>query len=317
MRIIFLGTPMFAVPSLRILVENGYTIAAVITAPDKPAGRGQKIQFSEVKKYAIEKGLNILQPEKLKDPAFIEEVRALKADLQIVVAFRMMPEVLWAMPPLGTFNLHGSLLPQYRGAAPIQRAVMNGEKLTGVTTFFLKQEVDTGSIIFRKEIEIGAEETSGELHDRMMIIGAELVLKTVKAIEVNNMELKDQSSFIKPGEVLKSAPKIFREDCRLDFSLPVQQLFNQVRGLSPFPGAFFEVKTSNNEVLTIKVLKAEAEPQSVFLSHHIVTDQKSFMKISAADGLLSLKEIQWPGKKRMPVADFLRGHILEENLTIV
>jgi methionyl-tRNA formyltransferase len=312
MRIIFLGTPDFAVPSLKILTEHGYDIAAVITAPDKAAGRGQKLQTSAVKQYALAAGLKIMQPEKLKEVQFLEEVKALKADLQIVVAFRMMPEALWNMPPLGTFNLHGSLLPQYRGAAPIQRAVMNGEKKTGVTTFFLKHEIDTGNIIFRKEIEIGDEETAGELHDRMMVIGADLVLQTVQAIEKGNVVLKSQEDFLTHGEVLHHAPKIFRDDCRLDFSKSVQQLFNQVRGLSPFPGAFFEFRTKSGEVIMVKVLKAEAEACAVFMTHHLVTDHKKFMKISAADGLLSLKEIQWPGKKKMQVDEFLRGHALGE-----
>jgi methionyl-tRNA formyltransferase len=317
MRIIFLGTPQFAVPSLKILVDNGYDIVAVITAPDKPAGRGQKLNISDVKKYALEAGLNILQPEKLKDENFLNEVRSLKADLQIVVAFRMMPEPLWNMPPSGTFNLHGSLLPQYRGAAPIQRAVMNGEKITGVTTFFLKHEIDTGNIIFREEIRIGENETSGELHDRMMHIGAALVLKTVKAIEENKIVLKEQSEYIKPGEVLHHAPKIFRDDCKLDFSLRVKHLFNQVRGLSPHPGAFFNFKKSNGEEIMVKVLKAEAEEQPVFMTHHLVTDHRTFIKISAVDGMLSLEEIQWPGKKRMSVAEFLRGYQLEEDITIL
>lgn len=317
MKIIFLGTPDFAVPSLKILVDNGYDIVAVITAPDKAAGRGQKLQMSAIKQYALSAGLKILQPEKLKDQDFLEEVRSLNADLQIVVAFRMMPEVLWNMPPLGTFNLHGSLLPQYRGAAPIQRAVMNGEKKTGVTTFFLKHEIDTGSIIFREEISIDENETAGELHDRMMYIGADLVLKTVKAIEDSSYQLKKQEEFIAEGEVLKHAPKIFRDDCRLDFSRKVADINNQVRGLSPFPGAFFEMKTENDELINVKVLKAEAEECSVFMTHHLATDNKKFIKISANDGLLSLMEIQWPGKKKMPVEEFLRGHQLTENITIL
>ncbi|MEP7265251.1 MAG: methionyl-tRNA formyltransferase [Bacteroidota bacterium] len=317
MRIIFLGTPTFAVPSLKILVDNGYDIAAVITAPDKPAGRGQKLQISEIKKYALENGLNILQPEKLKDEAFLNNVKELHADLQIVVAFRMMPDALWNMPKHGTINLHGSLLPQYRGAAPIQRAVMNGEKVTGVTTFFLKHEIDTGNIIFREEVIIGDDENAGELHDRMMHVGAELILKTVKAVENNSIELKEQSSFVKAGEVLHHAPKIFRDDCRMDFSKSVKHLYNQVRGLAPFPGAFFEIKNENGEPTLIKVFKAEIEEKSVFMTHHLVTDHKTFIRISAADGILSLLEIQWPGKKRMSVQEFLRGHSIDENATIL
>jgi len=317
MRIIFLGTPDFAVPSLQILVENGYDIAAVITAPDKAAGRGQKMQMSAVKQYAVSKNLLVLQPEKLKDVTFIEQVKALHADLQIVVAFRMMPEVLWSMPKYGTFNLHGSLLPQYRGAAPIQRAVMNGERKTGVTTFFLKHEIDTGNIIFREEILVGDQETSGELHDRMMHIGASLVLKTVKAIESKAIELKEQDSFILSGEELHHAPKIFRDDCRLDFSKSSLELFNQVRGLSPYPGAFFEMQLLSGEINMIKVLKAEYESESVFMSHHLTSDNKKLIKISTKDGFLVLKEIQWPGKKRMTTEEFLRGHSLPQEFTLL
>ncbi len=317
MRIIFLGTPMFAVASLKVLVENGYDIAAVITAPDKPAGRGQKIHYSDVKQYALEKGLYILQPEKLKDESFLSEVRELKADLQIVVAFRMMPEVLWSMPPLGTFNLHGSLLPQYRGAAPIQRAVMNGEGVTGVTTFFLVHEIDTGNIVFREPIPIGKDETSGELHDRMMDIGASLVLKTVKAIEANHYPLKSQVAFIKPGEELRHAPKIFRDDCRIDFSKDVVSIYNQIRGLSPYPGAFCEMKDEKGEIFSIKILKADYTEEPVVLTHHWVTDDKSFLRISARNGFLSIKELQWPGKKRMTIAEFLRGFKLNESWSLV
>ena len=317
MRIIFLGTPDFAVPSLQILVENGYDIAAVITAPDKAAGRGQKMQMSAVKQYAVSKNLLVLQPEKLKDVTFIEQVKALHADLQIVVAFRMMPEVLWSMPKYGTFNLHGSLLPQYRGAAPIQRAVMNGERKTGVTTFFLKHEIDTGNIIFREEILVGDQETSGELHDRMMHIGASLVLKTVKAIESKAIELKEQDSFILSGEELHHAPKIFRDDCRLDFSKSSLELFNQVRGLSPYPGAFFEMQLPSGEINMVKVLKAEYESESVFMSHHLTSDNKKLIKISTKDGFLVLKEIQWPGKKRMTTEEFLRGHSLPQEFTLL
>ncbi len=218
MKIIYYGTPEFAVPSLNILVENGYDVVAVVTAPDKPAGRGQQLTFSAVKEYALSKGLKVLQPEKLKAQSFLDEVKSLQADLQIVVAFRMMPEVLWSMPPLGTFNLHGSLLPQYRGAAPINRAVMNGEKVTGLTTFFLQQEIDTGSIIFREEVPIGENESAGELHDRMMQIGATLVLKTVQQIEKGKIEAKPQSSFFNSTDDLKHAPKIFKDDCKLNFS---------------------------------------------------------------------------------------------------
>lgn len=316
MRIIFLGTPLFAVPSLQVLVENGYDVAAVITAPDKPAGRGRKVQMPEVKQYALQHHLNVLQPPNLKDRQFLDEVKSLKADLQIVVAFRMMPEELWSMPPLGTFNLHASLLPQYRGAAPIQRAVMNGEKKTGLTTFFLRHEIDTGGIIYRQEIEIGENETAGELHDRMMVEGGQLVLRTVRAIENKTAEVKDQSEFKSPGEILHLAPKIFRDDCRIDFAQPVQKLFNQVRGLSPQPGAFFDIKI-NDTVESVKVLAATVESFPVFMTHHLVTDYKSYFKISAADGMLSITELQWPGKKRMQIAEFLRGYQLDTAVLVL
>lgn len=307
MKIIFLGTPEFAVNSLQILVEKGYDIVAVITAPDRPSGRGQKISISPVKEYALQKGLNILQPVKLSDPNFLKEVKALNADLQIVVAFRMMPEILWSMPPLGTFNLHGSLLPQYRGAAPINRAIMNGEKKTGLTTFFLKHEIDTGNIIFRQEVEIGENENAGELHERMKVVGAELVLKTVKAIERGNVEVYTQQSFLDKGEKIIEAPKIFKEDGKLDFSKSIFELHNQIRGLSPYPGAYFELKMPDNSVSAIKILKAIPEPGGSVLTHELITDGKKILKISAADGFIDVKEIQVPGKRRMKTHELLSG----------
>ena len=307
MRIIFLGTPGFAVPSLEILVKNGYEIPAVITAADKPSGRGQKLNPSEVKKYALDQGIKVLQPEKLSDPAFLDEVRELNADLQVVVAFRMMPEALWMMPRFGTFNLHGSLLPQYRGAAPINRAIMNGERVTGVTTFFLKHEIDTGNIVFREEIPVGPDETAGELHDRMMFIGAELVLQTVKAVESGRLNLIPQTEFIRPGELLKTAPKIFKDDCRMDFRNDIHVLHNQVRGLSPFPGAFFTLEMPGGELLQIKVLRSAIETAGTVLTHELITDGKSELKISAKNGFLRILELQLPGKKRMKTEELLRG----------
>src|SRR5687767_874321 len=233
-----MGTPEFAVASLDILVKNNYPIAAVITAPDKPAGRGLEVQQSAVKKYAVLKNLNVLQPEKLKDPDFISRLKALNADLFIVVAFRMLPEAVWNMPELGTFNLHASLLPQYRGAAPINRAIMNGEKETGVTTFFLQQEIDAGDILFQEKISIGDTETAGELHDRMAELGAALVVKTVRAIEDDSTHPVPQPP---AGANLKTAPKIFKEDCRINWNKSANEIFNLIRGLSPFPGAFTDL----------------------------------------------------------------------------
>ena len=316
MKIIFLGTPGFAVPSLDILLQHGYDIPAVITAPDKPSGRGQKLSISEVKEYALSKGLKVLQPVKMNDPDFLSEVRALNVDLQIVVAFRMMPEALWSMPPLGTFNLHGSLLPQYRGAAPINRAVMNGEKVTGVTTFFLKHEIDTGNIIYRSSLEIGPNETAGELHDRMKMLGAELVLKTVQDIENGTAKVHPQEEFVAPGEVLHPAPKIFKEDALLDFSKDVHTLHNQVRGLSPFPGAFFNLTMPDGSVSSVKVLRSEVEEAGTVLTHELLSDGKSTVKISAANGFLKILEIQLPGKKRMKIDELLRGFRFPEAAVI-
>jgi len=317
MKIIFLGTPGFAVPSLKILVDNGYDIVAVITAPDKPAGRGQKLHESEVKQYAKSKGLKILQPIKLADPGFLEEIKLLKADLQIVVAFRMMPEKLWAMPKFGSLNLHGSLLPIYRGAAPINRAIMNGEMVTGVTTFFLNQKIDTGDIIYQDEISIGNDESAGELHDRMMVIGSSLVLKTVKAIESNTIETKSQDLIFESNLEIKSAPKIFKEDCKLNFSNKIQDLFNQIRGLSPYPGSFFEMRLSDGTIHSVKVFKSKMEAAGTVLTHELISDGKTFLKLSAADGFIHFLEIQIPGKKRMMVEELLRGYSFPKNAEIL
>jgi methionyl-tRNA formyltransferase len=316
MRIIFFGTPDFAVPSLEILASNGYEIAAVVTAPDRPSGRGQKISRSAIKEFALKQNFRILQPLKLKDPAFLGEIKSLKADLQIVVAFRMMPEALWSMPPFGTVNLHGSLLPQYRGAAPIQRAVMNGEKITGVTTFFLQQEVDTGKIIYRQQVQIGANETAGELHDRLMITGASLLLQTVKSIEEGNVIQIDQSEFIAEGEILHHAPKIFKEDCRLDFTNNAAEIYNKIRGLSPHPSAFFILKDNNVEN-NIKVITSKKEIEAGAVINKIYTDKKNFFKIGCADGLIDVQELQWPGKRKMSITEFLRGHYVEDTWKVV
>ena len=317
MKIIFLGTPEFAVPSLDILFENGYEIVGVITVADKPSGRGQKLHESEVKQYAVKHGIKVFQPLKLSDPNFLSEIKSLNADLQIVVAFRMMPIALWSMPKLGTLNLHGSLLPNYRGAAPINRALMNGERITGVTTFFLKHEIDTGNIIFQEEIFINDDETAGELHDRMKDIGASLVLKTVKAIESNNVHAFEQDILIKQKGELKLAPKIFKEDCKLDFSKNISYLHNQIRGLSPYPGAFFEIKLSDGTIQSIKIFRSLKESAGTVLTHELITDGKTFIKISASDGFISIKEIQVSGKKRMSVEELLRGYSFPDNSVIL
>ncbi|HOS47950.1 MAG TPA: methionyl-tRNA formyltransferase [Bacteroidia bacterium] len=317
MKIIFLGTPDFAVPSLDILIKSGYEVVGVITAPDKPAGRGQKLNISAIKHYALDHNLKVFQPVKLSDPDFLNEVRSLNADLQIVVAFRMMPEVLWSMPKYGTFNLHGSLLPQYRGAAPINRAVMNGERKTGVTTFFLRHEIDTGNIVFRQEIPIGENESAGELHDKMMIVGADLVLKTVKALEEGNIISHVQSEFVEEGEMLKSAPKIFKDDCKLNCSRSVADLHNQVRGLSPFPGAFVDIEKEDGSVFPLKIYKSLPEPAGTVLTHELISDGKSSLKLSVADGFLHLLEVQIPGKKRMKADELLRGFKFQDDWTVL
>lgn len=303
-----MGTPEFAVASLDILVSHHYNIVAVITVPDKPAGRGLEVQQSDVKKYAISKGIPVLQPEKLKDPVFLEELKKLNADLQIVVAFRMLPEVVWNMPKLGTFNLHGSLLPQYRGAAPINRAVMNGEKVTGVTTFFLQHEIDTGKVIFRKEIPIGEDQTAGELHDRMKEAGAELVLETVKAIENNDYPQVPQENFLKAGETLHAAPKIFRDDCRINWNRSMEEVHDFIRGLSPYPAAFTEMNLADGKKVLVKIFRSEKQsyahsetPGTLF------TDGKEVLKIAVKDGYIRIADLQQAGKKRMPVVEFLRG----------
>ncbi|MGN6436082.1 MAG: methionyl-tRNA formyltransferase [Agriterribacter sp.] len=304
-----MGTPEFAVASLDALVQAGYNIIAVITAPDKPAGRGMKMNESAVKKYAVEKGLKLLQPEKLKNPDFIEELRLLKADIQVVVAFRMLPEVVWNMPPMGTINVHGSLLPQYRGAAPINWAVINGEKETGVTTFKLKHEIDTGDILLQESFAIGENETAGEVHDRMKEIGAQLLVKTIKGLADNELIEKPQK-LVEAGELLatelKHAPKIFTETCRIDWNKPVAEVHNLVRGLSPFPGAFTLLNGKTFKIFrAIKIPGNTNRPPSEY-----DTDGKSFMRFAASDGWLELQEIQLEGKKRMNIAEFLRGYKL-------
>jgi len=299
MKIVFMGTPEFAVASLNALFEAGYDIVGVVTAADKPAGRGQKLQESAVKTYAVSKGLNILQPLKLKDPDFIEELRALQADLQVVVAFRMLPEIVWDMPAKGTINLHASLLPNYRGAAPINHAIINGETESGATTFFLKHEIDTGDTIFSVRVPIADDDTAGDLHDHLMEAGAGLLLKTVNAIADGQYKEQPQIS----SEELKHAPKIFKEFCKIDWNQPAKTIYNLIRGLSPYPTAF----TSLNDK-TIKIFKAayeEAEPE--VSPGNYLTDGKTYLKFAAPDGFIQLIDVQYEGKKRMTVAEFLRG----------
>lgn len=298
MRIIYFGTPEFAVPSLQILVENGYHIVGVVTAPDKPAGRGQKLQMSEVKQYALSQNLTILQPEKLKDEKFLEQLHTLKPDLQVIVAFRMLPEVVWALPPLGTFNLHASLLPKYRGAAPINWAIINGETETGVTTFFLQHEIDTGNIIFQEKEPIYPTDTAGDLYQRLMHKGAKLVLKTVQAIEQGKVQAQPQI-----GEVTH-APKIFRETCQIDWNKPTAQLYNFVRGLAPYPTAW----TMLNEKIC-KIYEISPNPIKLPLETKIgdFYVNNKILAFKTQDGWAEIKNLQIEGKKRMPTEEFLKG----------
>jgi methionyl-tRNA formyltransferase len=315
MKIVFMGTPDFAVPSLDILVKNGYDIAAVITATDKMGGRGGKqILQSAVKKYAVENNLPVLQPEKLKNPEFIETLRGLQADLFIVVAFRMLPEIVWTMPPLGTFNLHGSLLPKYRGAAPLNWAVINGEKETGVTTFFLKHEIDTGDIIFRESLPIGADESVGEVHDRMMVLGANTVLKTVQAIENQTIAPLPQLDI-----AATHAPKIFQETCEINFNKSTQEVHNFIRGLSPFPTAWttldglkfkiYKAAIENLEEKGTPQYKSDFEP---IQTGKFISDGKTYLKVTTEDGAIQLLDVQLEGRKRMSIRDFLNGYRLGE-----
>jgi methionyl-tRNA formyltransferase len=301
-KIIFLGTPEFAVATLSALVENDFPVVAVVTAPDKPAGRGLKLTESAVKIYAVQKNIPVLQPQKLRDPEFLEQLKSFQADIQVVVAFRMLPELVWAMPALGTINLHGSILPQYRGAAPINRAIMNGEIKTGVTTFKLQQEIDTGNILLSEEMPIGPDETAGELHDRMKETGARLVIRTIQELMSGTLKEKPQGP-VDPSQ-LKSAPKIFTEDCVIDWSDPVSKIYNLVRGLSPFPGAF----TSFNGK-TLKIYRARPEKnQPGAKAGEMETDGKTWLRFSASDGYIYVEELQTEGRKRMRTADFLRGY---------
>ena len=308
-RIVFMGTPEFAVESLKTLVEDGYQVVGVITAPDKPAGRGRQLSESAVKKYAIENNLHVLQPEKLKNPEFIAELENLKADLQIVVAFRMLPEMVWSMPPFGTFNLHASLLPQYRGAAPLNWAVINGETETGVTTFLLSHEIDTGLIIFQEKVSIGENDTVCDLHDRMMDIGANLVIKTVNALAEGDVQPIDQNMLIEAQDRVRQAPKIFKEDCRIDWTRDTESVRNLIRGLSPYPTAWTEmIHPGKSETLTAKIYAASRNNDSLPTAPGTIqTDGRKYLKIACPDGWLSITDIQLSGKKRMKIDELLRG----------
>ncbi len=305
LRIVFMGTPEFAVPSLDKLLQAEYNIVGVITAPDKPAGRGMSLQQSAIKKFALEKGLKILQPEKLKDPVFLKELKSLNADMQVVVAFRMLPEVVWNMPPMGTINLHASLLPQYRGAAPINWAIINGEKETGVTTFKLQHQIDTGNILLQEEITIGEDETAGELHDRMKEIGAKLLVKTVKELVQGNLNSIPQSWSDRDGQtMLKHAPKLSTKTSKIDWTKTVDEVYNLIRGLSPYPGAFTLLNSKS-----LKIYKAKKEIiQPVIAAGGYETDKKTFLKFACNNGYILITELQLEGKKKLTVEEFLKGY---------
>ena len=304
-RIVYMGTPGFAVAPLRRLVEEGYDIVAVVTMPDKPAGRGLRLQQSAVKEYALSAGLKVLQPEKLRDDSFLEQLRALEPDLGIVIAFRMLPEVVWSMPRLGTFNLHASLLPQYRGAAPINRAIMNGEAVTGVTTFMLNNEIDKGDVIARREIAILPEDNAGSLHDKLMEAGSGLVVETIEKIASGDAEPIPQIDI--PAGELRDAPKIFKEDCRIEWNAPGARIVNLIRGLSPFPGAWSIMDGSEQE-MQVKIFEASFLP-SEFSEQPgtISSDGRSHIRVACADGAVEVKQLQLAGKKNLATEELLRG----------
>ncbi len=312
-----MGTPEFAVASLDCLLKNNFSIVGVVTVPDKPAGRGQQLHQSAVKKYALENNLTLLQPEKLKDPDFIKQLKDLKADLQIVVAFRMLPEIIWNMPSLGTYNLHASLLPKYRGAAPINWAIINGEKESGITTFKLKHEIDTGNILLNAKVEINETMTAGELHDVLMEKGALLMIKSVETIQ-NNLAAKKEPEFLAQDDSRAChAPKLFKENCRINWNNEVKMVYDLVRGLSPYPTAFTEINSGKGNRLLLKIFTAryEALPHTN-TSGSLFTDNKSFLKVFCAGGALEIVDLQLQGKKRMKVPEFLRGFKIEADMVL-
>ena len=306
-RIAYFGTPEFAASQLEAILKAGYEVAVVVTMPDKPAGRGRKIQYSDVKKTALEHNLPLLQPEKLKDPMFLEQLASFQANLFIVVAFRMLPAVVWQMPELGTFNLHASLLPQYRGAAPINFAIINGETETGLTTFFLNEEIDKGAVIMREKVAIRPDETAGELHDELMVLGNQVVVETIKKIGKGVVCALPQDEMAE-GQPLRPAPKISKEFCNVDWSQDCQTVYNHIRGLSPYPAAHTSILSENGEVIELKIFSSEIERCTTQLPiGSIVTDNKKYLKIALKDGFIHLTQVQQAGKKAMPIADFLRG----------
>lgn len=306
-RIAYFGTPEFAASQLEAILNAGYEVAVVVTMPDKPAGRGRKIQYSDVKKTALEHNLPLLQPEKLKDPAFLRQLAAFEANLFIVVAFRMLPALVWQMPEFGTFNLHASLLPQYRGAAPINFAIINGEKETGLTTFFLNKEIDKGAVIMRQSVGIRPDESAGELHDKLMVLGNKVVVETIKKIENGDVCALPQET-LSEDQPLKTAPKISKEFCNVDWSQNCQTVYNHIRGLSPYPAAHTQLQSENGEVIDLKIYTSQIENCTPNVATRcVVTDNKRYLKIALSDGFIHLTHVQQAGKKAMSITDFLRG----------
>lgn len=309
-----MGTPEFAVASLEALLKHKYNIVGVITVPDKKAGRGRHIRYSDVKNFAINNNLKLLQPSNLKDKDFIQQLASLNANLQIVVAFRMLPEVVWQMPEYGTINLHASLLPQYRGAAPINHAIINGENETGLTTFFLDKKIDTGKIIISEKTTINKNDNFESLHDKLKIIGAKLLIKTVKIIAEDKLKLSEQNKFFSDPSELKPAPKINKEFCRINWNNTTENIYNFIRGLSPYPAAFIFLNSPDNKQFQIKIFATKEEKINNKILHgKIYTDNKTYLKISCTDGYLSILELQVAGKKRMDVISFLRGFKIEND----
>jgi len=318
MRIVFMGTPEFAVSSLEILIKSGFNVVAVITAPDKPAGRGQKIKQSAIKEFAVKQQIKILQPTNLKDSIFISELKALKADLQIVVAFRMLPEIIWDMPKLGTYNLHASLLPKYRGAAPINWAIINNEKETGLTTFKIKQTIDTGNILYREKINLSSDITAGELHDQLMKIGAELLLKTVVEINKNLIEGTELNFISQNDENTYHAPKITKELCKINWNKSGDEIYNLIRGLSPYPTAMAYLNNGDDKQSIIKIYNSSFK----IIEHDydnglLITDNKTFLNAYCKNGIIQINDLQIEGKKRLIIADFLRGTKLNAGAKLV
>ena len=320
MKIVYFGTPEFASSQLEAIISAGYEVVAVVTVPDKPAGRGKKIQSSDVKLTALKYDLPILQPVSLKSQEFIDELSSYNADLFVVVAFRMLPEVVWSMPPMGTFNLHASLLPQYRGAAPINHAIINGEKETGLTTFLLDKEIDTGEIIKQEKVVVEDDETAGTLHDKLMLLGNKVVVETIKMIEEGKVHSQSQESIIERDNLqLKPAPKIFKEDCKVDWTKDAKSIYDFIRGLSPYPAAHTQFISENGETIDIKIFEValkENKSEDTQM-YKIKTDGKSYLDVVLGDNNISIKVIQQAGKKAMPIADFLRGTRLEGEWKVI